>query len=156
MVPSATANFEQRHRVRTSWGGALSSYADKKVFFFLGRSLNQTLEEAIIKENDRYGDIVQAGNTHPTNEYPKLFLDFVDTYYNLTYKTLSMLYWAHYRMSDGRFGPKWIFKCDDDNFIDIFQFEAYLHNFDKLTGAHILCSKREEAVPSRIDKNSTW
>ena len=30
-------------------------------------------------------------------------VDFVDTYYNLTYKTLSMLYWAHYRMSDGRY-----------------------------------------------------
>ena len=142
MVPSATANFEQRRRVRNSWGGAQSSYKDKQVFFFLGTSLNTTLEEEIIKENDRFGDIVQA--------------DFLDTYHNLTYKTLSMLYWAHYRMADGRFGPKWIFKCDDDNFMDIFQFETYLHTYDKLNGAHILCSKREEAVPSRIDKNSTW
>ena len=82
--------------------------------------------------------------------------DFIDTYYNLTYKTLSMLYWAHYRMSDGRFRPKWIFKCDDDIFLDIFQFESYLHSFDKLKGSHLICSKREEAVPSRIDKNSTW
>ena len=84
------------------------------------------------------------------------FPDFIDTYYNLTYKTLSMLYWAHYRMSDGRFRPKWIFKCDDDIFLDIFQFETYLHSFDKLKGSHLICSKREEAVPSRIDKNSTW
>ena len=75
--------------------------------------------------------------------------DFIDTYYNLTYKTLSMLYWTHYRMSDGRFRPKWVFKCDDDNFIDIFEFESYLHTLDKLNGAHIICSKREEAVPSR-------
>ena len=76
--------------------------------------------------------------------------DFIDTYYNLTYKTLSMLYWTHYRMSDGRFRPKWVFKCDDDNFIDIFEFESYLHTLDKLNGAHIICSKREEAVPSRL------
>ena len=76
--------------------------------------------------------------------------DFIDTYYNLTYKTLSMLYWTHYRMSDGRFRPKWVFKCDDDNFIDIFEFESYLHTLDKLKGAHIICSKREEAVPSRL------
>ena len=82
--------------------------------------------------------------------------DFIDSYYNLTYKTLSMLYWAHYRMSDGRFRPKWVFKCDDDNFVNIFEFESYLHTFDSLKGSHIICSKREEAVPSRINKNSTW
>ena len=61
-----------------------------------------------------------------------------------------MLYWTHYRMSDGRFRPKWVFKCDDDNFIDIFEFESYLHTLDKLNGANIICSKREEAVPSRL------
>lgn len=59
-------------------------------------------------------------------------------------------------MSDGRFRPKWIFKCDDDNFVDIFAFEKYLHTYDNLKGDHLICSKREEAVPSRIDPNNTW
>ena len=113
-----------------------------------------------MKENLYYGDIIQAGtkqfisNSQVKNALKAIMIiiisDFIDTYYNLTYKTLSMLYWTHYRMSDGRFRPKWVFKCDDDNFIDIFEFESYLHTLDKLNGAHIICSKREEAVPSRL------
>lgn len=142
MVPSAANNFEQRQRVRNTWGSAPSTYKDKRVFFFLGIPTDETIQEDIETENLKFGDIVQA--------------NFIDTYYNLTYKSLSMLYWAHYRMSDGRFRPKWILKCDDDNFMDIFQVETYMHTFDRLQGSHIICSKREEAVPSRVDKNSTW
>ncbi len=142
LVPSAVDNFEQRSRVRQTWGSAPSSYKDKRVFFFLGTTPDQAVQDDILVENAKFGDIVQA--------------NFLDSYYNLTYKTLSMLYWTHYRLADGRFRPKWIFKCDDDIFMDIFQFESYLHRFDHLKGQQIICSKREEAVPSRFNKNSTW
>jgi len=53
--------------------------------------------------------------------YELYIADFQDTYKNLTYKTLAMLYWVHYRLSTGKFHPKWIMKCDDDNEVDIFQ-----------------------------------
>ena len=32
-----------------------------------------------------------------------------------------MLYWVHFRISSGKFSPKWIMKCDDDNEVDIFR-----------------------------------
>ena len=44
-----------------------------------------------------------GSQTNPSFSLLFSLVDFVDTYYNLTYKTLSMLYWAHYRMSDGRY-----------------------------------------------------
>jgi hypothetical protein len=81
--------------------------------------------------------------------------DFRDTYNNLTYKSLSMLYWVHYRLSTGKFHPKWIMKCDDDNEVDIFQLEDYLHSID-LYDDEILCCVREDAVPSRIQPPDKW
>ena len=35
------------------------------------------------------------------------------------------MYWVHNRITRGRFKPKWIFKCDDDNLVDIYSFEKY-------------------------------
>ena len=77
------------------------------------------------------------------------FSDFFDDFQNLSHKTLSMLYWLHFRIADGRFRPKFIFKCDDDNLVNIFQLEDYLETLD-LYDDEIVCSVREEAVPHRI------
>ena len=61
LVPSATSHFHQRQKIRNTWGGAPSSFQDKRVFFFLGKTENNSLQNDIIKENRNYGDIVQAG-----------------------------------------------------------------------------------------------
>ena len=60
-----------------------------------------------------------------------------------------MLYWVHYRLAGQRFKPKFIFKCDDDNLINIFQLEKYLKNLD-MYDDEIVCAVREAAVPARI------
>jgi hypothetical protein len=60
-----------------------------------------------------------------------------------------MLYWVHFRLADNRFSPKFIFKCDDDNLVDIFKFEAYLKTLD-MYDDEIICGVREEAVPQRL------
>ena len=57
-----------------------------------------------------------------------------------------MLYWVHYRLADQRFEPKFILKCDDDNLVDIFQFEDYLETLD-MYDDEMVCAVREEAVP---------
>ena len=36
-------------------------FKDKRVFFFLGKPLNNTKQKEIVSENGKYGDIVQAG-----------------------------------------------------------------------------------------------
>ena len=61
MVPSAVDHLEQRMRVRNTWAGAQSTYKDKRVFFFLGKPLNNTKQKEIVSENNKFGDIVQAG-----------------------------------------------------------------------------------------------
>ena len=46
-------------------------------------------------------------------------------------------------------------KCDDDNEVDIFQLEDYLHSIE-LYDDEILCCVREDAVPSRIQPPDKW
>ena len=80
MVPSAIDHFEQRMRVRNTWAGAPSTYADKKVFFFLGKPLNNTKQKEIAHENSKYGDIVQAGAFKKYN----IFFSSLQSYYLYT------------------------------------------------------------------------
>ncbi len=62
-VPSAVDHFEQRIWIRETWGQKEPSLFKKKaIYFFLGKSNNATLNEAVRKENMKYHDIVQAGN----------------------------------------------------------------------------------------------
>jgi len=48
-----------------------------KTVFMIGRSLNETVNELIVEEAENFGDIVQE--------------DFMDTYRNLTIKTVRSL-----------------------------------------------------------------
>ena len=83
-----------------------------------------------------------------------IFLGFNETYDNLSYKTLSIMYWVHNRITRGRFKPKWIFKCDDDNLVDIYSFEKYAISLEdqmknEADSNKIFCYVRDDAVPMR-------
>ena len=103
--------------------------------FIAGKSSNHSVNEAVVKENQKFKDIVQAG--------------FNETYDNLSYKTLSILYWVHHRVTHGRFKPLYIFKCDDDNLVDIYSFENYLKSLEVSQSNQIYCYVRDDAVPIR-------
>lgn len=136
-VPSSADHFQQRIWIRETWGQREPSLFGKKaIYFFLGKSSNESVNEAVRNENQKYKDIVQAG--------------FNETYDNLTFKTLSILYWVHHRISHGKFKPRWIFKCDDDNLVDIYSFEKYLKSLESpLDANEIYCYVRDDAVPLR-------
>ena len=64
-IPSSAEHFEQRRWIRETWGQKEPSLFKKKaIYFFLGRSANQTINEAVRKENQRFKDIVQAGESY--------------------------------------------------------------------------------------------
>ena len=85
-----------------------------------------------------------------------IFLGFNETYDNLSYKTLSIMYWVNHRINNGRFKPKWIFKVDDDNLVDIYNLENYLKSLENNHNDIILenpkriyCYVRDDATPIR-------
>ena len=89
-VVSSMANFEQRQVVRSTWGNVSAFGHQTRLVFLLGSldhadqttliEENNELETSIRAESARHGDIVQES--------------FVDSYRNLTLKTVMTLRWA--------------------------------------------------------------
>ena len=79
---------------------------DSQVIFLVGRTLqtNATQEASILEESSTYGDLIQE--------------DFVDTYNNLTIKSVMLLKWIA-RFNDDADRVKYVMKCDDDTFLNV-------------------------------------
>ncbi|XP_044529031.1 beta-1,3-galactosyltransferase 4 [Gracilinanus agilis] len=112
LVSTAPDHQEQRDAIRASWGAPreIQGYL-VRTLFMLGEPSNGPLEhikEVLKQEAQVKGDIVQAA--------------FMDSYRNLTLKTLSGLAWA------ARYCPDvhYVLKTDDDVYINVPGFVAEL------------------------------
>ncbi len=108
-VHSAPNNFDKRSAIRKTWGNENNLINNKMRIVFLVGQVNETsVQRNLIKENEQFNDLVQG--------------NFVDSYRNLTYKHIMGLKWVVYFCQNA----KYIFKTDDDIFVDIFQLIFYL------------------------------
>ncbi|KAJ4432356.1 hypothetical protein ANN_20975 [Periplaneta americana] len=104
VVCSAVANFKERAAIRETWASFPSitnSSNSVRVAFLLGEPDNSTLQDLVEEESFQYSDIVQEG--------------FVDSYNNLTLKSVMMLKWVSTHCRSVRY----IMKTDDDMFVNI-------------------------------------
>ena len=117
VVTSSPSNIYRRLAIRNSWGRPDSIinqhvFKDKKFnfisLFAIGQTPNKIAQNIIERESQRFGDILQ--------------LLYVDTYENLTNKTLLTLEWLSYNCE-----PKFVLKTDDDCFVNLFSLEPWLH-----------------------------
>lgn len=99
--------FQERLRIRHSWANKNVSNRLKAVFM-VGDSMNETINNQLIEENKIYNDIVQE--------------DFMDTYRNLTLKTLMGLKWISKYCPQASFA----LKVDDDVVVNSFGLLNYL------------------------------
>ncbi|KAF7994003.1 hypothetical protein HCN44_011272 [Aphidius gifuensis] len=104
IICSAIGNHNSRNAIRNTWGS--DEYLNKfnltvKIAFLLGQNDNDTLNNAVVDENDEYGDIIQA--------------TFHDTYNNLTLKSVMMLKWVTKYCSHATY----LMKTDDDMYINV-------------------------------------
>ncbi|XP_066960222.1 uncharacterized protein [Macrobrachium rosenbergii] len=102
LVLVTTAPDHEKHRtaVRQTWGH-FAIRKDVVMAFVVGRTTNANIQSNIDKENEIYGDIIQA--------------NFIDHYANLTLKTVSMFEWVKTYCSESHF----VLKTDDDMFINM-------------------------------------
>ena len=94
---SAPDHFTNRYYLRQTWAKpSLFSDRPSRTVFFLGLTKNSDTQAQIQNESALYGDIIQE--------------DYVDSYRNLTYKTMSAFKWI------SRFCPnvQYVIKADDD------------------------------------------
>ncbi|XP_035994577.1 beta-1,3-galactosyltransferase 5-like [Fundulus heteroclitus] len=111
LVTSAPANQRARQAIRDTWGGEVEVRGLRVMtLFMVGVSSDPGLGKLLIEEAREKGDLIQGR--------------FLDSYSNLTLKTLAMLGWAR------RFCPQahFVAKVDDDVF---FNPSALLHFLNK-------------------------
>jgi len=101
LVKSAVTNSKNRQAIRSTYKRPTTSGIPFKVIFFVGKSPEMQ------KEADYYGDLVQ--------------IDFVDTYFNNTLKTMVEMRWATEECPN----YKYALLVDDDYFVSI----KNLHKF---------------------------
>lgn len=107
MVHSAANHFKTRTTIRQTWG-SVTRRTDVALAFVLGMPTNPVHQPLVLQEDRLYGDIVQG--------------DFLDTYHNLTLKSISMIRWVHDRCRSAMF----VLKIDDDCFLNPYGFLEYL------------------------------
>ncbi|XP_041452277.1 beta-1,3-galactosyltransferase 5-like isoform X1 [Drosophila obscura] len=100
LITSAQSHFMARMSIRQTWMH-YASRRDVGMAFVLGSTANVTLNESINQENNIYRDMIRG--------------HFIDSYFNLTLKTISMLEWTDTQCPSVKF----ILKTDDDMFINV-------------------------------------
>ncbi|XP_074042533.1 beta-1,3-galactosyltransferase 1 [Leptinotarsa decemlineata] len=106
-VTSAPSHDSARVAVRETWGN-FALRKDIAIAFLLGATSDQTLNGKIEQEQEIFGDIIRG--------------NFIDTYDNLTLKTISMLEWVNNFCSKAQF----VLKTDDDMFINVSRLLAFI------------------------------
>ncbi|ESO87144.1 hypothetical protein LOTGIDRAFT_106925 [Lottia gigantea] len=100
-ITSTPNNKESRVVIRKTWAAKCwDPNSVLKCVFVLGRSKNSSVNMNLITENKTYGDIIQ--------------IDFMDSYRNLTYKTMSSFKWAAEYCSNAHY----VMKTDDDMYVN--------------------------------------
>ncbi|XP_055080147.1 beta-1,3-galactosyltransferase 1 [Periophthalmus magnuspinnatus] len=109
LVPVAPHNYAAREAVRKTWG---APGVDTLTLFFLGlpedSSKRAEIQDKVEEESKNYGDIIQ--------------INFIDSYQNLTIKTLMMMRWLDVHCPQTRYGMK----VDADIFVNVFYLKDYL------------------------------
>lgn len=102
VVCVSPANTLQRQTIRETWGSIVrEENSFVKLVFLLGNPHNASLQTEILIESAQHQDIVQE--------------DFIDSYRNLSIKSVSLLKWVAQFCKEA----KYILKVDDDMFIHI-------------------------------------
>lgn len=97
LVATAPANRKARQAIRDTWGGEVQVRGHRVMtLFVVGQPSDLVLGKELIEESKERGDLIQGR--------------FIDTYGNLTLKTLAMLGWARRFCPQARF----LAKVDDD------------------------------------------
>jgi len=113
MVASSLKNADRRRSIRETWGNKhLLERHHMKLIFLVGTTAKADLEQELdLKtEEENYEDLVRE--------------DFIDSYQNLTLKTLGGMKWSAMYCPQ----TEWVMKTDDDMFINIRHLSQHLNS----------------------------
>ncbi|XP_061114325.1 beta-1,3-galactosyltransferase 9 [Conger conger] len=132
MVTTAPANQKARQAIRNTWGGETEVRGRRVItLFMVGLTSDPGLSKQLLEEARDHRDLVQGR--------------FLDTYANLTMKTLSMFGWAHRFCLQTHF----IAKVDDDVFFNPGVLIRYLNRSYSTEGDLYLGRVHLQVSPNR-------
>ncbi|XP_072177794.1 uncharacterized protein [Diadema setosum] len=111
LISSLPRHFESRQAIRETWGSQEEVNGERiKTLFLMGLTQQDTeeIQKEVQKEDDEYGDIIQAG--------------FRESFHNLTLKVVLGLKWV----SENCRHANYIYKGDDDMFVNFPNIINYL------------------------------
>ncbi|KFB38904.1 AGAP000258-PA-like protein [Anopheles sinensis] len=116
LVTSAPTHREQRLAIRQSWGH-YGSRRDISIGFIVGQTNEARVEDQLAAESYMYSDLIRG--------------NFIDSYRNLTLKTISLLEWTKLHCPNASF----LLKTDDDMFINVPKLLQFMesHNSQRRT-----------------------
>lgn len=106
LISSAMGNVDRRDAIRSTWGRDVLAFGANRLAFLLGAGNDSRLQSAIESEASVHGDVIQES--------------FVDTYRNVTLKSVMMLRWTIRYCPGARF----VVKVDDDTYLNAGNFFA--------------------------------
>lgn len=106
IIMSAPTHLEARMAIRQTWGH-FGQRSDISILFMLGATMDSKMETILRKEQKTYNDVIRG--------------KFLDSYSNLTLKTISTLEWVDNYCSKVKF----LLKTDDDMFINVPRLQAF-------------------------------
>ncbi|KAL1267417.1 hypothetical protein QQF64_032780 [Cirrhinus molitorella] len=102
LITTTHKEFDARQAIRETWGDE-STFSDLRIItlFLLGRSTDAVLNQMVEQESEIFHDIVVE--------------DFIDSYHNLTLKTLMGMRWVATFCNQA----KYVMKTDSDIFVNM-------------------------------------
>ena len=138
IIHSAPWNFEKRSAIRETWGnGSYVSEVTHKLVFVIGHDSNASVNEEVKHEAHSHGDI--------------LYIDFHDSYQNLTYKALTCHKW----IMDNCMHARFVLKTDDDAFVNIFSLVTHLQSLTNSLLPSWLQEKPKNMLLCKIIQNAS-
>ena len=131
-------NLLQRNTLRETWlTYSRGNTVSVRYAFLLGEVKDQKLRDKVMKENNHFRDILKES--------------FIDSYANLTYKTIMGFKWAITKCSVAKF----VMKTDDDMFVHVPNVLNMVRTNASLLQTHMVGACSQRARPIRNQK-SKW
>ena len=138
LVTTTPSNFERRHALRDTWLTHTKNNTGKvRHVFLLGKVKDGKIQVSLQKESMTYNDVVQES--------------FIDSYANLTYKTIMGFKWASQQCKTAKF----ILKTDDDMFVNVPAVLNIARANAVLLQTHVVGNCKQRPHPIR-NKKSKW
>ncbi|XP_040202976.1 N-acetyllactosaminide beta-1,3-N-acetylglucosaminyltransferase 3-like isoform X1 [Rana temporaria] len=134
-VKSHPANKQRRESLRNTWARErkLGGYHLKRMFLVASSGLRREMER-LIEEASTHRDII--------------LWDFIESHHNLSLKERCFLEWLNYQCPEATY----IFKGDDDEFVNPHALVSYIHASPRKYRLHIHGQQQIHAPPERWGK----